>query len=145
MAAQQRYGFESPPLEEMKDMNLFEQYGIKKSGKYKEGKHNMTKDVRIGFDVGGTFTDGVMIRGKEVIVKAKSLTTEDVTTGIINALDVLLKTKKADPSEVMLVSLGTTHTTNAIIERKNLNKVGIFRLGHRQRLPYRRYRLAGRP
>ncbi len=24
-----RYGFESPPLEEMKDMNLFEQYGIK--------------------------------------------------------------------------------------------------------------------
>lgn len=89
----------------------------------------MTKDVRIGFDVGGTFTDGVMIRGKDVIAKAKSLTTEDVTTGIINALDVLLNTKKVDPSEVLLVSLGTTHTTNAIIERKNLNKVGIFRLG----------------
>lgn len=28
-----------------------------------------------------------------------------------------------------MVSFGTTHTTNAIIERKNLNKVGIFRLG----------------
>jgi N-methylhydantoinase A/oxoprolinase/acetone carboxylase beta subunit len=89
----------------------------------------MAKDVRIGFDVGGTFTDGVMLRGKEVLAKAKALTTDDVTTGIINALDVLLKTKKAEVSEISLVSLGTTHTTNAIIERKNLNKVGIFRLG----------------
>ncbi|AYO31765.1 hydantoinase/oxoprolinase family protein [Biomaibacter acetigenes] len=89
----------------------------------------MAKDVRIGFDVGGTFTDGVMLRGKEVLAKAKALTTDDVTTGIINALDVLLKTKKAEVSEISLVSLGTTHTTNAIIERKNLNKIGIFRLG----------------
>lgn len=95
----------------------------------KIGGRIMAKDVRIGFDVGGTFTDGVMLRGKEVLAKAKALTTEDVTTGIINALDALLKTKKADVSEIALVSLGTTHTTNAIIERRNLNKVGIFRLG----------------
>ena len=87
------------------------------------------KDIRIGFDVGGTFTDGVMMRGREVLSKVKSLTTEDVTTGIVNALDVLLKSEKADASEIAMVSLGTTHTTNAIIERKNLNKVGIFRLG----------------
>ncbi len=89
----------------------------------------MTKNVRIGYDVGGTFTDGVMMRGTEVLAKAKALTTEDVTTGIINALDILLNSQKANPSEICLVSLGTTHTTNAIIERKNLNKVGIFRLG----------------
>lgn len=51
----------------------------------------MWKSYRLGFDVGGTFTDGVLVKGDEVISKTKSLTTEDVTTGIINALDIILK------------------------------------------------------
>jgi N-methylhydantoinase A/oxoprolinase/acetone carboxylase beta subunit len=85
--------------------------------------------LRMGFDVGGTFTDGVLMKGEEVLAKAKSLTTEDVTTGIINVLDALLKKSDINPKDIVMVSLGTTHTTNAIIERRNLNKVGIFRLG----------------
>lgn len=84
---------------------------------------------RLGFDVGGTFTDGVLVLGDKVIAKTKSLTTEDVTTGIINALDIVLEKSTIDPKEIVMVSFGTTHTTNAIIERRNLNKVGIFRLG----------------
>lgn len=89
----------------------------------------INKEYRLGFDVGGTFTDGVIVLGNKVISKTKALTTEDVTTGIINALDVILEKSKIDPSDVCMVSFGTTHTTNAIIERKNLNRVGIFRLG----------------
>ncbi len=89
----------------------------------------MTKMYRLGFDVGGTFTDGVLVKGDEVVAKTKSLTTEDVTSGIINALNILLNNSRVDPAQIMMVSFGTTHTTNAIIERKNLNKVGIFRLG----------------
>lgn len=89
----------------------------------------MEERLRIGFDVGGTFTDGVLMKGKEVLAKAKSLTTEDVTAGIVDALDILLERAKIDPGKVSMVSLGTTHTTNAIIERRNLNEVGIFRLG----------------
>lgn len=89
----------------------------------------MERNLRLGFDVGGTFTDGVLMKDEGVLAKAKSLTTEDVTTGIIDALDMLLKRVDIDPSDVSMVSLGTTHTTNAIIERRNLNKVGIFRLG----------------
>jgi len=87
------------------------------------------KPVRIGFDVGGTFTDGVLVRGEEVLAKTKALTSGDVTTGIVNALDRLLSLVDIGPEEIGMVSLGTTHTTNAIIERKGLNKVGIFRLG----------------
>lgn len=87
------------------------------------------KKYRLGFDVGGTFTDGVLVLGNEIIAKTKSLTTEDVTTGIINALDTILEKSKIDPNDIVMVSFGTTHTTNAIIERRNLNKVGIFRLG----------------
>ncbi|HIP99347.1 TPA: hydantoinase/oxoprolinase family protein, partial [Candidatus Bipolaricaulota bacterium] len=88
----------------------------------------MAQWLRVGFDVGGTFTDGVLMRGREVLAKAKALTTEDVTGGIVNALDELLTQSSINPHEIDMVSLGTTHTTNAIIERRNLNKVGIFRL-----------------
>jgi N-methylhydantoinase A/oxoprolinase/acetone carboxylase beta subunit len=89
----------------------------------------MDKSIRIGFDVGSTYTDGVMIKGKEILAKAKAITTEDVTTGIINALDMLLKSSGTGGAQIGMVSFGTTHTTNAIIERRGLNKVGIFRLG----------------
>lgn len=89
----------------------------------------MTEGMRIGFDVGGTFTDGVLMRGREVLAKAKVPTTEDVTRGIVDALDVLLFEAAANPELITMVSLGTTHTTNAVIERRNLNRVGIFRLG----------------
>lgn len=89
----------------------------------------MKQNYRLGFDVGGTFTDGVLVKGNDVVAKTKSLTTEDVTTGIINALDIILKTSSIDPADIAMVSFGTTHTTNAIIERRNLNNVGIFRLG----------------
>ncbi|AOV08015.1 hydantoinase/oxoprolinase N-terminal domain-containing protein [Sporosarcina ureilytica] len=89
----------------------------------------MGKELRIGFDVGGTFTDGVIVKGTTILSKAKTLTTEDVTTGIINAMDELLNKSKVDAKEIGMISFGTTHTTNAIIERKNLNKVGIIRIG----------------
>ena len=89
----------------------------------------MEKNIRLGLDVGGTFTDGVMVQGNEVLAKAKTLTTEDVTSGIINTMDMMLKNNDIDTSKIGFVALGTTHTTNAIIERRNLNKVGILRLG----------------
>jgi len=90
-----------------------------------EGK----EQLRVGFDVGGTFTDGVLMQGRNVLSKAKSLTTQDVTSGIVEALDEVLTKSGANPADVGMVSLGTTHTTNALIERRNLNRVGIFRLG----------------
>jgi len=85
--------------------------------------------LRVGFDVGGTFTDGVLMKGREVLAKAKSLTSQDVTGGIVEALDRVLEGSAIDPSQISMVSLGTTHTTNALIERRNLNQVGSFRLG----------------
>lgn len=89
----------------------------------------MTRRLRVGFDVGGTFTDGVLMEEREVLAKAKALTTQDVTGGIINALDEVLAQSGVDPAGIAMVSLGTTHTTNALIERRSLNRVGIFRLG----------------
>lgn len=84
---------------------------------------------RIGIDVGGTNTDAVVIDDKDRIVeKTKSPTTRDVTSGIINALEQVL-TESVDRDAIDHVMLGTTHCTNAITERRNLNQVGVIRIG----------------
>ena len=85
---------------------------------------------RVGIDVGGTNTDAVIVdRDNKVMAKIKVATTEDVTTGILNALEGVLKESAVDTSEIKYAMLGTTHCTNAIVERKNLAKVGILRVG----------------
>ncbi len=85
---------------------------------------------RLGIDVGGTNTDAVILdKNDQPVAKIKVATTEDVTTGILNALDGVLKASSVSPEEIKYAMLGTTHCTNAIVERKNLAKVGIIRIG----------------
>ena len=85
---------------------------------------------RLGIDVGGTNTDAVILDDTdEPIVQTKTPTTEDITTGIVNALDDVLADSDITTDEIGYVMLGTTHATNAITERRGLNEVGIIRLG----------------
>jgi len=85
---------------------------------------------RLGIDVGGTNTDAVILdKDNQPVAKIKVATTEDITTGILNALDGVLKESSVSPDEIKYAMLGTTHCTNAIVERKNLAKVGIIRVG----------------
>ena len=85
---------------------------------------------RLGIDVGGTNTDAVILDDDdEPIVRTKTPTTEDITTGIVNALDDVLEAGVADVDEIGYVMLGTTHATNAITERRGLNEIGVLRLG----------------
>ncbi|NUR87256.1 MAG: hydantoinase/oxoprolinase family protein [Nonomuraea sp.] len=84
--------------------------------------------MRIGIDVGGTNTDAVVLDDADrVLAKAKRPTTADVTTGLIQALDAVLQEIPKD--SVGRVMLGTTHATNAILERRNLGRVAVVRLG----------------
>ena len=85
---------------------------------------------RLGIDVGGTNTDAVILDEDDTpIAQTKRPTTEDITTGIVNALDDVLDDVEFTASELDYVMLGTTHATNAITERKGLNDVGVIRLG----------------
>ncbi|MBC6401188.1 MAG: hydantoinase/oxoprolinase family protein [Ekhidna sp.] len=85
---------------------------------------------KIGIDVGGTNTDAVIIDDtKKIVSKTKHLTTDDIVTGVSNVLKTAINQVDLDTSLVTHVMLGTTHCTNAFIERKNLNKVAHFRIG----------------
>jgi len=87
-------------------------------------------NYRIGVDVGGTNTDAVLLDGDlSVVSKVKTATTKDISTGINNAVQVLLRQSGAKPESIRHAMLGTTHCTNSIVERKNLMKVGVIRLG----------------
>ncbi|GAB6154647.1 hydantoinase/oxoprolinase N-terminal domain-containing protein [Desulfosporosinus burensis] len=85
---------------------------------------------RIGIDVGGTNTDAVIVdENLNLVESIKTPTTVDVTTGIFNALSGVLKKSGIDKDKITYAMLGTTHCTNAIVERKRLCKVGIIRIG----------------
>ena len=71
----------------------------------------------LGLDVGGTFTDAVIIDGHRVVSTAKRRTTKDnLMQGIGEALDAVLDS--CDTSNIEQVTLSTTVVTNTIVEKK---------------------------
>ena len=85
---------------------------------------------KLGIDVGGTNTDAVLIdENLNVVASIKQHTTSDVYSGIMNAIHVVLEQSGVDRSEIGQAMLGTTHCTNAIVERKNLAPFGVMRIG----------------
>jgi N-methylhydantoinase A/oxoprolinase/acetone carboxylase beta subunit len=87
-------------------------------------------DCRLGIDVGGTNTDAVIMdTADRVIAKAKVPCTPDITGGITAAIDTVLRAPGADPRRISHVMLGTTHATNAVLERRNLRRVAVIRIG----------------
>lgn len=85
--------------------------------------------LRIGVDVGGTNTDVVLMDGRTVLAKLKTPTTEDVTSGITTAITSVLDESGVNTGDVASVMIGTTHFTNAIVERRHLQPIGIIRIG----------------
>ena len=80
----------------------------------------------IGIDVGGTNTDAVLMDGTTLLAKAKTPTSGDVTSGIMAALGKVLS---GIPVQLLAgVMLGTTHFTNALLERRGLAPTAVVRL-----------------
>ena len=83
---------------------------------------------RIGIDVGGTNTDAALMDGTAVRATSKTPTTEDVTAGIVTAVRDILAAGTIAPADIVGVMIGTTHFTNAVIERRHLAETAIVRL-----------------
>ena len=89
-----------------------------------------TLDLRLGVDVGGTNTDAVVLdQDSRVLAKTKRPTTQDVTGGVCEAIDAVVVGSGIDATRLSHVMLGTTHATNAVLERRRLNKVAVLRVG----------------
>ncbi len=85
--------------------------------------------MRIGIDVGGTNTDAVLMDGKAVVSATKTPTTANVSEGIATALRAVIADSGIDASAIDCVMIGTTHFTNAVVERKHLTPTACIRLG----------------
>ncbi len=84
---------------------------------------------RVGIDVGGTNTDAVLLEEDRVAASVKTPTTPDVTTGIARALHSLLESSAGAARHVDAVMIGTTHFTNAVVQRRDLARVAAVRIG----------------
>lgn len=84
--------------------------------------------MNVGLDVGGTNTDAVLMDGRTVVAWVKVPTTGDVGGGIEQALQELLHRSGADAGSVENVMLGTTQFANAIVQGRDLARVGVIRL-----------------
>lgn len=89
----------------------------------------MSKKVRIGIDVGGTFTDAVVIDANtyEVLAKKKIPTTheEGVAYGVVQIISSLMEENQIAPEDVAFIAHGTTQATNALLEG-DVASVGIL-------------------
>jgi N-methylhydantoinase A/oxoprolinase/acetone carboxylase beta subunit len=82
---------------------------------------------RIGIDVGGTNTDAVLLQDEQVLHALKTPTTDDVMSGVAAALRGVAEAGGA--AGVQAVMIGTTHFVNAVVQRRDLSRVGALRIG----------------
>ncbi|HUK09760.1 MAG TPA: hydantoinase/oxoprolinase family protein [Stellaceae bacterium] len=74
--------------------------------------------IRLGVDIGGTFTDVALERGAERFTTKTLTTSQAPEQGVLSAIETVIADAGVAPAEVSLVIHGTTLATNALIERK---------------------------
>ncbi|MGW2050649.1 hydantoinase/oxoprolinase family protein [Streptomyces sp. NPDC001858] len=93
-----------------------------------------TSRIRVGIDVGGTFTDAVAVDATtlELLGQVKVPTShrhaDGVAHGIVEALDRLLEQTGRAASDVAFLAHGTTQATNALLEG-DVATVGLIGIG----------------
>ncbi|HEY0233361.1 MAG TPA: hydantoinase/oxoprolinase family protein [Dokdonella sp.] len=84
--------------------------------------------LRVGVDVGGTNTDAVLMDGANLLAAHKAATSADIGSGVVAAIAEVLRQGAIAPRRLKAVMIGTTQFTNALVERRRLNPVGVIRV-----------------
>ena len=86
--------------------------------------------MRIGIDVGGTFTDLVLVddKSKDVFYTKTATTPKDLSSGVMNGIKKILKMSGTKFLDVEYIVHGTTIGTNALIERQGA-RTGLITTG----------------
>ncbi|WP_137283738.1 hydantoinase/oxoprolinase family protein [Halorussus salinisoli] len=76
----------------------------------------MTDEIRVGADVGGTFTDVVLLTEEDELVTAKVPTTDDQSEAVLEGVRKACEKADLRPRDVDAFSHAMTVTTNALLE-----------------------------
>ncbi|MEA2245532.1 MAG: N-methylhydantoinase [Solirubrobacteraceae bacterium] len=74
--------------------------------------------MRLGIDIGGTFTDVVLAAPDRVVTVKVPSTRPDPSVAVLNALREIFESPELSGAAIRSVSHGTTVATNAVIERE---------------------------
>ena len=101
--------------------------------------------IRVGVDVGGTFTDIVLERalpggGQDVFVHKVPSTPADQSEAVVRGVVEICGFAKVQPGEIGFVFHGTTVATNMVIERKGADVGMITTKGFRDILHMGRHK-----
>jgi N-methylhydantoinase A len=84
----------------------------------------------VAVDIGGTFTDVVLIRGSQVFVEKTLTTHDDLLEGFFAGLHAALRQARITPADIDgAIVHATTLITNAVIERRSSGIAMVFTRG----------------
>src|SRR5450631_4532943 len=88
----------------------------------------------LGVDVGGTFTDAVLVDGNDAVHSAKVPSTpSEESVGVLEAVRLVLQSAGARASEVTHFAHGMTVATNALLQG-NTARTALIELGRQARV-----------
>lgn len=95
---------------------------------------------RIGVDVGGTFTDVILVNPAQSRVSAVKVPTTpaDPSVGVVNGIRAVLKEAGAAGADIGFIGHGTTIATNLLVEGKGAKSALLTTRGFRDSLEIRR-------